>query len=186
MHPIHDLIRKARKRGGAVEGAAAKTRMDRKPGKRASGGPAEPFEREPRAAGGSLRSKFNAAVNDQPARPTIRESGPVPAVHNRELGIDEPHKPLEPNKGWVDGQPRKRGGRAHGGYAGDDDGQPAKRGGRAKGFHPGGEKGKLHREIGVPVGEKIPSEKLAEAKRSRNPEIRRDAIRAETMKKWKH
>ncbi len=55
-----------------------------------------------------------------------------------------------------------------------------------KDFHPGGEKGKLHREIGVPEGEKIPADKLASAKNSKNPEIRRDAIRAETMKKWHH
>ena len=59
-------------------------------------------------------------------------------------------------------------------------------GGRTEGFHPGGEKGKLHREIGVPVGEKIPAGKLAKAERSSNPEIRRDAIRAKTMEGWKH
>lgn len=64
--------------------------------------------------------------------------------------------------------------------------QKQARGGHTKEFHPGGEKGKLHREIGVPVGEKIPAEKLAAAKRSDNPEIRRDAIRAATMKKWHH
>ena len=53
-------------------------------------------------------------------------------------------------------------------------------------FKPGGQKGKLHREIGVPEGEKIPAKKLAQAARSKNPEIRRDAIRAKTMKKWHH
>ena len=53
-----------------------------------------------------------------------------------------------------------------------------------KDFHPGGEKGKLHREIGVPEGEKIPAEKLAKATHSSNPETRRDAIRARTMKDW--
>jgi hypothetical protein len=53
-------------------------------------------------------------------------------------------------------------------------------------FHPGGEKGKLHREIGVPEGEKIPEKKLETAAHSENPEIKRDAIRAETMKKWHH
>lgn len=57
---------------------------------------------------------------------------------------------------------------------------------RKKGWKPGGTPGKLHREIGVPVGEKIPADKLAAAKRSKSPEIRRDAIRAETMKGWKH
>ena len=55
-----------------------------------------------------------------------------------------------------------------------------------KDFHPGGEKGKLHREIGVPEGEKIPAAKLAAAERSNNPEVRRDAIRAKTMEGWHH
>lgn len=50
----------------------------------------------------------------------------------------------------------------------------------------GGEKGKLHRELGVPEGEKIPAGKLEAATHSSNPEIKRDAIRAETMKKWNH
>ena len=58
--------------------------------------------------------------------------------------------------------------------------------GGGSGFNPGGEKGKLHREIGVKAGEKIPVAKLTKAAHSKNPEIRRDAIRAETMKKWKH
>jgi hypothetical protein len=55
-----------------------------------------------------------------------------------------------------------------------------------KEFHPGGEKGKLHREMGVPEGDKIPAGDLEAATHSKNPEIRRDAIRAETMKKWHH
>ena len=59
-------------------------------------------------------------------------------------------------------------------------------GGRTKDFHPGGEKGKLHREMGIPEGQKIPADKLRKATHSKDPEIRRDAIRAETMKKWKH
>lgn len=56
----------------------------------------------------------------------------------------------------------------------------------AKPFNPGGEKGKLHREIGVPVGQKIPAKKLAKAEHSSNPEIKRDAIRAKTMEGWNH
>ena len=56
----------------------------------------------------------------------------------------------------------------------------------SKKFNPGGEKGKLHRELGVPVGNKIPPAKLAAAQNSRNPEIKRDAIRAKTMMGWKH
>ena len=55
-----------------------------------------------------------------------------------------------------------------------------------RGWKPGGEKGKLHRELGIPEGEKIPEGRLAAAARSDNPEVRRDAIRAQTMKKWHH
>jgi len=54
------------------------------------------------------------------------------------------------------------------------------------GWNPGGHKGKLHREMGVPEGEKIPKDRLRAATHSSNPEIKRDAIRAETMAKWKH
>ena len=54
-----------------------------------------------------------------------------------------------------------------------------------KDFKPGGEKGKLHRELGIPTDEKIPAGRLAAATRSRNPEIRRDAIRAKTMAGWR-
>ena len=53
-------------------------------------------------------------------------------------------------------------------------------------FHPGGEKGKLHRELGIAEGSKIPQAKLREAEHSRNREIRDDAIRADTMSKWHH
>lgn len=53
-------------------------------------------------------------------------------------------------------------------------------------FHPGGEKGKLHRELGVPEGEKIGASRLAMAARSDNPETARDAKRAETMAGWHH
>ena len=54
----------------------------------------------------------------------------------------------------------------------------------AKKFNPGGTPGKLHRELGIPVGKKIPQSVLRKAEHSRNPEIRRDAIRAETMEHW--
>ena len=57
---------------------------------------------------------------------------------------------------------------------------------KRKDFHPGGEKGKLHRELGIPEGEKIGASRLSKAAHSDNPEIRRDAIRAQTMSKWHH
>lgn len=44
----------------------------------------------------------------------------------------------------------------------------------------------MHRELGIPEDQRIPAKRLASAARSDNPEIRRDAIRAETMKKWHH
>jgi oligoendopeptidase F len=55
-----------------------------------------------------------------------------------------------------------------------------------KDFHPGGEKGKLHRELGVAEGEKIPAKKLSSALHSKSTEVRNDAIRAKTMMGWKH
>lgn len=53
-------------------------------------------------------------------------------------------------------------------------------------WHPGGHKGKLHREMGIPEGQKIPQGRLTAATHSSNPEIRRDAIRARTMESWHH
>lgn len=56
----------------------------------------------------------------------------------------------------------------------------------SKPFNPAGHKGKLHRELGIPEGEKIGASRLAAAAHSENTEIRNDAIRAQTMKRWKH
>lgn len=55
-----------------------------------------------------------------------------------------------------------------------------------KDFKPGGQKGKLHRELGIPEDKTIPAARLEAATHSRDPEIRRDAIRAKTMKGWNH
>lgn len=55
-----------------------------------------------------------------------------------------------------------------------------------EGWNPGGRPGKLHDELRIPEGEKIPKERLREATRSDDPEVRRDAIRAETMESWHH
>jgi hypothetical protein len=57
---------------------------------------------------------------------------------------------------------------------------------KKKGWKPGGERGKLHREIGVSEDEKIPAAKLDAAADSKDPEIKRDAIRAKTMEGWNH
>ncbi len=43
--------------------------------------------------------------------------------------------------------------------------------------------GKLHRELGVPEGEKIPAKKLEKASHSKSPTIRREVALAHTLKK---
>ena len=52
-------------------------------------------------------------------------------------------------------------------------------------FNPGGTPGKLHREMGIPVGTKIGPARLAAAAHSRDKEKARDAKRAITMSHWK-
>lgn len=53
-------------------------------------------------------------------------------------------------------------------------------------FKPGGTPGKLHRELGIAEGEKIPQGRLRKAEHSEDRGVRRDAIRAETMEHWSH
>lgn len=43
-------------------------------------------------------------------------------------------------------------------------------------------KGKLHRELGVPEGQKIPAKKLQKAANSKNPTLRKEAALAKTLK----
>lgn len=45
--------------------------------------------------------------------------------------------------------------------------------------------GKLHRELGVPVGEKIPEKKLMKATHSKNKTIKKEANLAKTLKRIK-
>ena len=45
----------------------------------------------------------------------------------------------------------------------------------------GKNKGALHRHLNVPEGEKIPPEKIAAAKHSKNPTVRREAALAHTL-----
>lgn len=47
--------------------------------------------------------------------------------------------------------------------------------------HPGA----LHRNLGVPQGQKIPAKKLAAAADSSSPTIRKEASLAETFKKYR-
>ena len=43
-------------------------------------------------------------------------------------------------------------------------------------------KGKLHKELGVAMGKKIPEKKLEKAEHSKNPSLRKKAVLAETLK----
>jgi hypothetical protein len=47
----------------------------------------------------------------------------------------------------------------------------------------GKHKGKLHKELGVPEGEKIPAKKMAKAAKSKSPTIRKEVALAKTLKK---
>lgn len=47
-------------------------------------------------------------------------------------------------------------------------------------------KGALHRDLGIPEGQKIPAAKLEAATHSSNPKIARRAELAETMKGFHH
>ncbi len=42
--------------------------------------------------------------------------------------------------------------------------------------------GKLHRELNVPEGKKIPAKKMEKAENSKNPTIRKEANLAKTLK----
>jgi hypothetical protein len=46
-----------------------------------------------------------------------------------------------------------------------------------------GSKGRLHRELGVPEGKKIPAKKMAKAAKSKNPKIRKQVQMAKNMKR---
>jgi hypothetical protein len=43
-------------------------------------------------------------------------------------------------------------------------------------------KGALHKDLGIPLGETIPDERLKEAEHSKDPQVRRRAISAEGFK----
>jgi hypothetical protein len=45
--------------------------------------------------------------------------------------------------------------------------------------------GKLHRELGVPEGEKIPAKKMAKAAKSKSPTVRKEVALARTLSKMK-
>lgn len=45
-------------------------------------------------------------------------------------------------------------------------------------------KGLLHKDLGVPQGEKIPAKKIAAAKNSKDPAVRKRATFAQNAKKW--
>lgn len=47
-------------------------------------------------------------------------------------------------------------------------------------------KGALHRNLGVPQGQKIPAKKLQTAAKSKNPTIAKEAALAKTLKSFHH
>jgi hypothetical protein len=47
-------------------------------------------------------------------------------------------------------------------------------------------KGLLHRKLGVPAGKLIPANKIAAAKRSASPALRKEATFAQNAKHWHH
>lgn len=49
-----------------------------------------------------------------------------------------------------------------------------------------GTKGKLRKRLHVKAGDKIPAKKLKKAAHSKNPELKREAVLAETFKKASH
>lgn len=96
-----------------------------------------------------------------------------------------------PSKARLDRPGRKWGGRAMAKMKSkdkdgdDDDDRGYASGGAIKpGFikHPGA----LRSALGAKEGEDIPAKKLEKATHSDNPTLRRRAVLAETMKKWKH
>ena len=96
--------------------------------------------------------------------------------------IPEPHGPLHKDAcGGAVG--KKHGGKVSGKHP---RGRADKRA-RGGGIHIKPEnKGKLHKELGVPAGEKIPAKKLAAAKNSSDPAERKRATFAANAKKWHH
>lgn len=50
----------------------------------------------------------------------------------------------------------------------------------------GSGKGKLHENLGIPQGQKIPAKKLASAAKSDNPTIAKEAALAKTLKGFHH
>lgn len=75
-----------------------------------------------------------------------------------------------------------------GGHYGGDAPRPrADRRARGGGIHiKPSHKGLLHKDLGVAAGKPIPEKKLAKAKNSKNPAVRKRATFAENAKHWKH
>ena len=48
---------------------------------------------------------------------------------------------------------------------------------------PESSRGKLHRNLNVPEGEKIPAKKMAKAAKSKSPKVRKEAALAKTLGK---
>lgn len=169
-------VRKKKAEGGASMGSKG-SYVDRVAHEEGDGGHKK-GGRVKRAGGGKIDGK---KAHHHLGRPGRKRGGGVGADARP---LTEASRLEQPKMKSKDDQPEEdiRSPRASGGGCGGE----MKKGGRTKDFHPGGEKGKLHREMGIPEGEKIGAARLAQAARSSDPEKRRDAIRAQTMAKWHH
>ena len=142
---------------------------------------------KPMAGRSKPETEVNDYKNDTASRPSVEEStvempgGTRPSMENTPL--DRGNKPDFVRKN--DSMPGVRIG---------EEGEPAivigkKRGGMATGGNwiAGAikHKGALHRDLGVPMGKKIPAGKLAKAEHSSNPTIAKRARLAKTLASFK-
>lgn len=197
---------------GDVEGKAAPQRMDR-PGRKAGGrackadgGDVDKSPPNPGEVSDAESAKYLRSKSKSDAKEAVGEAakGAISIGLGRVirgLGKEVPGGPIERGIGKTLEYGNYAGGASNIGAA-IGKGMAAKRhsdeadkfedrknGGAAYakgGFLKGMKKGALHREMGVPEGEKIPAKKLEKAEHSDNPKLRKRAVLAESMRHWDH
>lgn len=154
-HSNPKVMQEAKASGGCVDGKSAKPRLDR-PARKAGG-------RVCKADGGRM-DKAQGWVADA----TEADSARAERKSGGRIG--------DKARNWADTSAEKESERA------EDDDHLAK-GGKAKWIQGMNmKKGALHKELGVPEGEKIPAKKLDKAAHSDNPLLRKRANLAKTLK----
>lgn len=174
---------------GEVEGKAARPRLDR-PGRKAGG-------RVCKADGGwtgegdSGRTKKEAVADIEANRAGPSFSGGVMGAGlGTLLGNKGIKAPLAKAAGagltalgtYLVGRDMNAAGRSKKLDREADEAEGHAKGGFIKMKHPGS----LRKALGAKEGETIPAKKLEKAEHSDNPTLRKRAVLAETMKKWKH